>query len=268
MVARLHSQQIQASQSADSESYTDTVGHSFSSQVSVQDESSRLSIRETLSVNTKSPVQPIGETAKPFQAVIKNLSAHRSPDHKGEAAAAVAGSQMPRQRRLFSDDVPASNDAGDDACVSPEPTKAGFSQQLKQLARKSRNFKAIVCFQGDAPVLVCIEKIRQAKLLSGLSDQEIADLIGVKSRHTVAAARRLDPSTNLFTFIAVMNVLGLDIAELFPLRKKKLPNIPTWPRGYHNTTENLQRLVFETTERKRDVRATRRTGRERKQKWG
>jgi transcriptional regulator with XRE-family HTH domain len=164
---------------------------------------------------------------------------------------------MPKQRRLFADlrepEQPIPSDP-----LLPERTKNSFYEVLKPITR-DKSFRAVARLKQQPPILVCIERIREAKRLSGLTAQDIADLTGIKSRQTVAKVLTADPSAGLYNFCAVMNVLGLDIAELFPMRKRKPASPLRWPRGYVDA-EQL---------RKPDVKA--RGGRAahfRRKRWG
>lgn len=206
MVARLQHPISQASEAAWRESHTHTVALPDNSQHDLlQERSQQESLQGPIALSSYSVAQ---------------LPPQVEPFHPARIPIASAGDHMPP--------------------VFPEQSKAGFNEVLKLIQRKN-SFRAVASQKTKAPVLVCIERIRQAKAVSGLSDQEIADLAGIKSRHTVAKVLRVDESVGLYNFCAVMNVLGLDIAELFPMRKRAPAPAVKWPRGYHNSLESTQR---------------------------
>lgn len=194
-----------------------------------------------------------------------------SPFHPARIPIASDGDHMPTQRRLF-DDLDAS-DVGsslsgyfsDHGLVFPEITKSNFNKVrdvLKPITR-SKPFRAVAQLDREAPVLVWLQLIREAKALSGLSDQQIAERAGIKSRHTVAKALRVEPSVGLYDFCEVMNVLGLEIAQLFPMRKVKRPEPHRWPRGQYHSPEETERKHHQLA-RADAVRS----GRKKKRHWG
>lgn len=200
-------------------------------------------------------------------------SSANSQFHPVRVPIASVGDPMPTQRRLF-DDIDAS-DVGpslpswavlQQRLVFPELTatsyKAAIRPYLKEISRK-KPFKAVAQLQGEAPILVYVQRIAEAKALSGLSNQEIADRAGIKSRHTVAKALRVDPSVGLYNFCEVMNVLGLEIAELFPMRKVRKPEPHRWPRGQYHSPENTRRKDYEMA--RADAA---RSGRKKRKRWG
>lgn len=151
-----------------------------------------------------------------------------------------------------------------DLPIYPEPKKSGFEEALLPIARK-QTLRAVARFKRGRAVMVRLDLIRAAYANCGLTHQEIGELIG-KSRPTVAAALRVGPSTNLYTFCEVMNVLGLELAELFPMRSLKDKGLPErmpmeWSRGPH-LKENARQLVRE--EQERVLVNSRRRGRGRK----
>jgi hypothetical protein len=134
-----------------------------------------------------------------------------------------------------------------DLPIYPEPEKNGLEEALLPISRKN-NLRALARFQRGEPVMVRLDLIRAAYVNSGLTYNDIGELIG-KSRYTVAAALRVDSSVNFYTFCEVMNVIGVEMAELFPVRRRKGRGLPerkpmTWSRGPH-LRENVKRLVQE-----------------------
>lgn len=191
------------------------VEHSYSSQ-----EPPHVPVSGSRSVNNQSP----------------SMDQSSGLDHS------LAGDTAMPSRQVDDKDMP----------LRPERTKRGFAEDLKPISRK-KNLRAVARYKRDAPMLVCVETIRRAKAISGLSTTDIAELIGV-SRPTVAAALRVDPSTNLYTFAEVLNVIGLELAEVAPMRKKQVVNGPRWQRGSFHSTANMARDIAQIEENKRTRR--------------
>jgi transcriptional regulator with XRE-family HTH domain len=131
--------------------------------------------------------------------------------------------------------------------ILPERTGDGPLPHLRHVRRKQPLLIAANLHQFGAPVMVRLDLIRAAKANCGLSDAKIAELIGV-TRKTVAAALRVDEGTNFYTFCAVMQVIGVELAELFPVRvKREVPERKqmVWSRGRHlaeNPQQEMQKI--------------------------
>ena len=257
MVARQKSIHPQASEYSDRESHTQSVAQSTSSQYFGQDETSRHSVLPRSSAAITLVKQ--NNYASSPEATIDNAPANHSPEETAPGAASI-GTQMPKQGSLFPD-LLLPDRATASGPLLPERTKQGFYELLKPITRE-KSFRSVARLKKEAPIIVCVERIREAKAKSGLTNQQIADLCEIKSRQTVAKILKVEPGIKFYEFCAVMNVIGLEIAELFPMRKRSPAPRMRWPRGYHHTLENMQRQVDVIARAKEQKRARR------KKRWG
>jgi transcriptional regulator with XRE-family HTH domain len=253
MVVRPTSLKPKASEAPDRESHPNTVAHPDNSQHFGQDEHP-LSALPSDSVSHSPELNVHTAAASPCAA--KSSSTAIESSERPARVAMIVGAQMPKQRGLFPELRPFELVAPDEPLL-PERTKASFYEVLKTI-QKQKSFRAVASLKSDAPIIVCLERIREALAKSGLTHQQIAELTGIKSRQTVSKILKVDPSVSLYDFCAVMNVIGLDIAELFPMRKRKPAARMQWPRGYHHSLENLQRQLNLNEEKRR----------RRKKRWG
>lgn len=94
------------------------------------------------------------------------------------------------------------------------PTPVPRKQSIRARVEETEPADAFRPFEGRIDVL------HAAKTRLGLSNPEIGALIGVTER-TIRRALRLDPSVSMGTICALINVLGLEMVDVFPPREEE-----------------------------------------------
>ena len=225
MVAHLKKLSSKASELSERESHTHTVPLSTDSQITGQNDGRCLA---PLDVSVAQVSQDNDTLAQPatVPTAAQSISALNFEPQSVRPRRPI-GVAMPKQPRLFFD-LPDRSEVKEP--LLPERTKASFYEILKPIAGKN-SFRSIAQLKRSSPVLVCIQRIDEAKKLSGLSNKQIGELVDL-DRNTVAKILKCEPGIGFYEFCAVMNVLGLEIAELFPMRKREPAPQIKFPRGY------------------------------------
>jgi len=130
--------------------------------------------------------------------------------------------------------------------VFSEPDATGLEEALLPITRK-QTLKEVARYKRNQPVLVRLDLVRAAYANCGLTKRQIGELIG-KSRYTVAKALNFAEGVDFYTVCAVMNVIGVEMAQLFalPSSEVELPERKPmkWARGPY-LRENEERLLRE-----------------------
>jgi hypothetical protein len=133
--------------------------------------------------------------------------------------------------------------------VFPEPEKNGFNEVLLPIARK-KSLRQVARSRDkqSQPVMVRLDYIRACYANCGLNMKQIGELVGV-SRYTVSKVLKFDEGVEHWTVYEVLNVIGVEMAELFPLRRKKktavLPARKEMVKGGPGMKEHERRLLAE-----------------------